>query len=96
MRIIGKVNSKVIDIVTELKEFGIGVDIYDPMADAHEVAEEYDVSLLSEPGKDYDAIILAVSHEEFKNMDLMRMKKASGIIYDVKAMLDISMVDGRL
>ncbi len=89
-------NSKVIDIVTELKEFGIGVDIYDPMADAHEVAEEYDVSLLSEPGKDYDAIILAVSHEEFKNMDLMRMKKASGIIYDVKAMLDISMVDGRL
>jgi UDP-N-acetyl-D-galactosamine dehydrogenase len=89
-------NSKVIDIVTELKEFGIGVDIYDPMADAHEVAEEYDVSLLSEPGKDYDAIILAVSHEEFKNMDLMRIKKASGIIYDVKAMLDISMVDGRL
>ena len=89
-------NSKVIDIVTELKEFGIGVDIYDPMADAHEVAEEYGVSLISKPNKDYDAIILAVSHEEFKNMDLISMKKASGIVYDVKAMLDISMVDGRL
>lgn len=89
-------NSKVIDIVTELKEFGIGVDIYDPMADAHEVAEEYGVSLISKPDKDYDAIILAVSHEEFKNMDLISMKKASGIVYDVKAMLDISMVDGRL
>ena len=89
-------NSKVIDIVTELKEFGIGVDIYDPMADAHEVLEEYGVPLAEKPGTDYDAIILAVSHDEFKNMNLHAIKKDSGVIYDVKAALDTSIIDGRL
>lgn len=89
-------NSKVIDIVTELKEFGIGVDIYDPMADAHEVLEEYGVPLTEKPRTSYDAIILAVSHDEFKNMNLHAIKKDSGVIYDVKAALDTSIIDGRL
>lgn len=89
-------NSKVIDIINELKEFGIEINIYDPMADAHEVQEEYGVSLVSQPGNNYDAIILAVAHNEFKSIDLSKLKKDAGIIYDVKSMLDTQLIDGRL
>lgn len=89
-------NSKVIDIITELKEFGIEVEVFDPMADAHEVAEEYGITLAQKVGNNYDAIILAVSHEEFKSLNLSSIKKPNGVLYDVKSILDTSTIDGRL
>ncbi len=89
-------NSKVIDIINELKEFGIEVNVYDPMADSHEVKEEYGVDLISSVGSNYDAIVLAVSHKEFKSLDLTKIKKENGVIYDVKALLDTQLIDGRL
>ncbi|HQO10254.1 MAG TPA: Vi polysaccharide biosynthesis UDP-N-acetylglucosamine C-6 dehydrogenase TviB [Clostridiales bacterium] len=90
-------NSRVIDIINELKEYGCKVEIFDPWADKHEVEEEYGVSMISEPGKDYDAIIAAVAHNEFKKLDLKKLKKDSGtVVYDVKNILDKKEIDGRL
>ncbi len=89
-------NSKVIDIITELYEFGINVNVYDPMADPHEVKEEYNISLINDVGNDYDAIILAVSHEEFKSLNIPSLKKSNGVLYDVKSLLDTNTIDGRL
>jgi UDP-N-acetyl-D-galactosamine dehydrogenase len=89
-------NSKVIDIYNELKNFGMHVDVYDPHADAHEVNEEYGIGLVDQPNK-YDAIILAVSHKEFKSFDLQGLKKdSSSVVYDIKGFLDRSLIDARL
>jgi UDP-N-acetyl-D-galactosamine dehydrogenase len=89
-------NSKVIDIYNELKNFGMLVDVYDPHADAHEVNEEYGIGLVDQPNK-YDAIILAVSHKEFKSFDLKGLKKdPSSVVYDIKGFLDRSQIDARL
>lgn len=89
-------NSKAIDVVRELKEFGIAVDVYDPWADSHEVQEEYGFPLVSEPDNNYDAVVLAVSHNEFKEVDMMKFKKPNGVLYDIKSFLDKSTIDGRL
>lgn len=61
-------NSKVADMVKELLEYSIGVDFYDPHADAAEVKHEYEVSMVSEIGSGYDAVVLAVAHREFKTL----------------------------
>lgn len=89
-------NSKVIDIITELKDFGVQVDVFDPMADTHEVEEEYGVSLKQSPDGDYQAVIMAVSHDEFKQLDLKAICHNNCVIYDVKSVLDKSIIDGRL
>lgn len=91
-------NTKVVDIYRELKEFGVEVDVYDPWAEASEVKREYGIDILSnvEQEKDYQAIILAVAHEEFKNFDFKKYKQRNAIIYDVKNVIDRSLVDGRL
>jgi len=90
-------NSRVIDIIKELKEFGCKVDIYDPWADSHEVKEEYGVEMISRLGKDYNAIINAVAHNEFKKLDIKKLKKdKNAVVYDVKAILDKKEIDGRL
>ena len=90
-------NSRVIDIHRELLQFGLVVDVYDPHANAEEVEREYGVRLIDEPTRKYDAIILAVSHEEFKNLDYPLLKYGpSAVIFDTKGMLDKSLVDGRL
>ena len=88
-------NSRVIDVIRELEDFGINVDIYDPWADNEEVKREYDLEL-KENYKldDYDAIILAVAHNEFKNLNIT--KKDNQVIYDIKGFLDKNLVDGRL
>jgi len=81
-------NSKVIDIINELKEFGINIHVYDPVADASEVEEEYHISTVrSIDNIKYDAIILAVKHAEFiENGSEFYTKKLSsnGILYDIK------------
>ncbi len=89
-------NSRVIDIISELREFGVTVEVFDPGADAAEVYYEYGIKLISKiENKKYDAIVLAVAHEIFKNVDFNILRKKNSIIYDVKGMLKIK-VDGRL
>ncbi len=91
-------NTKVVDVYRELNEYGVNVDIYDPWADKEEVKHEYNVNVLTalEKGKKYDAIIVAVSHNEFLEIDLNTLKKDPSIVYDIKACLDRSLVDARL
>jgi len=90
-------NSKVIDIVNELKQFGANVDIYDPHANKREVQFEYDLNLIDTLDYKYNAIILAVSHSEFSKIDFVKLKTDdSAVIFDTKAFLDRSLVSGRL
>ncbi|MCS3555831.1 MULTISPECIES: nucleotide sugar dehydrogenase [unclassified Sphingobacterium] len=91
-------NTKVVDVYNELKEYGVSVDIYDPWANEDEVKHEYGVGVLSALDLDvrYDAIVLAVSHNEFLTMDLTNLKKEKAVVFDIKACLDRSQVDGRL
>src|SRR5688572_24733024 len=62
-------NSRVVDVIHELKSFGTQVDIYDPHADAAEVHHEYGLDIVQTPEKKYDAIVLAVGHKEFRDLD---------------------------
>jgi len=88
-------NSRVIDVIREFQDFGCDVDVYDPWADAKEVKKEYNLDLKDDINlKDYDAIVLAVAHKEFKKLKID--KKKNQIIYDIKAVLDKDIVDGRL
>jgi UDP-N-acetyl-D-galactosamine dehydrogenase len=83
-------NSKVLDIVKELNDFGICVDIIDPGAGKHEVQEEYQIELQANPTGKYDAIILAVSHKEYVKLDesyFAPLLNNDGIIVDVKGVL---------
>ena len=90
-------NSKVIDIIKELEQFSIKVDVYDPHADKHEVAEEYGLNLIDSIQNKYDGIILAVSHKEFLKLELDSLKtSSSSVIFDTKAFLDRSLIDSRL
>jgi UDP-N-acetyl-D-galactosamine dehydrogenase len=90
-------NSKVIDIVKELKQFNINVDVFDPHADEHEVVEEYGITLIDKINKTYDGIILAVSHQEFLGLELDQLKSSnSSVIFDTKAFLNRSLIDARL
>ena len=90
-------NSKVIDIYNELLQYGMKVDVYDPHADHHEVSEEYNIKLISEVGSEYDAVILAVSHKEFLNIDYKKIiKNSNSVIFDTKSFLNRNLVDARL
>lgn len=90
-------NSRVIDIYSELNQFGLNVDVYDPHADTKEVKEEYGVNLIPKIQNQYDAIILAVSHKEFFELDFKQLKNGHGtVIFDTKACLDRNLIDARL
>lgn len=90
-------NTRVTDIYRELKQFGMDVDLHDPHASAKEVKKEYGIDLTPEINKHYDAIILAVSHQEYRSLDYKALKNGNNtIIYDTKAFLDRNLVDGRL
>lgn len=91
-------NTKVVDIRKELVEFGVNVDMFDPWAVAEEVHEEYGIDLVSklDETKMYNAIIVAVAHDEFKAFDFAKYKTQGAIIYDVKAFVDRDLVDARL
>lgn len=83
-------NSKVIDIVKELRSFQVGVDLVDPHASSKEMEHEYGVSLTPVAGNDYDAIIVAVNHAEYKNLTeadfRAMMNDDKGVLVDVKGM----------
>ena len=90
-------NSRVIDIYNELNQFGLDVDVYDPHANKKEVAHEYKINLVDDIIKQYDAIILAVSHDEFLKIDFKALRNGhDAIIFDTKSFLDRSLVDSRL
>ncbi|HVW97783.1 MAG TPA: nucleotide sugar dehydrogenase [Mucilaginibacter sp.] len=95
-------NSQVIDIYNELKQFGLKVDVYDPYADIKEVMDVHGIEIfknektITDAALLYDAIILAVSHKEFLDMDLGKLSNKQTVIFDTKAVLDRNIVDGRL
>ena len=90
-------NSKVIDVIKELKEFGIEVDIYDPQANTEEVMHEYNITLHNNlQNNNYNAVIHAVAHKEFNDIIIKDLLIENGVVYDVKSVLPKEMVDGRL
>lgn len=93
-------NSKVIDIISELKSFGCIVDVFDPWADKEEVKHEYGLDLIKDVDElqsdKYKGIILAVAHNQFKNLDFLSLRTNGAVVYDVKGILDRKLVDNRL
>lgn len=90
-------NTKVVDIRTELMQFGLNVDIYDPWASKEEVKHEYGIDLLPAlNGKKYQAVIIAVSHNEFHQIDFQALKEGQAVIFDTKAFINRELVDARL
>lgn len=89
-------NTKVVDIVSALNEYNVNIDIYDPWASATEVKHEYGLDISNEiPSKKYDAVVLAVSHKEFTQLNIHNLLVEDGVIYDVKGFVD-GCVDGQL
>lgn len=93
-------NTKVIDIVKELQEYHMDVDVYDPWIDSEETQHEYGITPVNHPtAGQYDAVILAVAHDEFKEMGIEAIRslgKASHVLYDLKYVLAQSESDIRL
>jgi len=91
-------NTKVIDIVNTLKDYDINITIFDPLADPADVKHEYGWESVKKlkAGDCYDAVIIAVAHDDFKKLDLKKLCKENKVIYDVKGMLAKDAVDGRL
>jgi UDP-N-acetyl-D-galactosamine dehydrogenase len=89
-------NSRVVDIYRELRDFGMEVDVYDPWANKAEVKKEHGIDLVSELASTYDAIVLTVAHKEFLNLPYASLKAENGIIFDIKSVLDRTLVDARL
>ena len=90
-------NTKVADIVKALNEYDLNIDIYDPWASPAIAKHEYNIDITNEiPTGKYDAIILAVSHKEFAELDVKSFGKENHVIFDVKSFLNKELVDGRL
>ncbi len=88
-------NSRVIDVIRELQEFGTNVSVYDPWADKEEVKREYNIDLLGSLNRQYDAIVLAVAHDAFSDLDIDNLKAdEKAVAYDIKSKLKKS--DGKL
>jgi UDP-N-acetyl-D-galactosamine dehydrogenase len=89
-------NTRVIDIYNELRNFDINVEVYDPWVNPQEVNHEYDIKVLSSlPKGNYAAVILAVAHKEFLDIDI-RSLAPSGVVFDVKGILSKNIIDSRL
>ena len=91
-------NTKIIDVVKELREFDVKVDVYDPHAYADAVKKEFDITIMDEKPdvQSYDGIILAVGHDEFKQIDFSFARDQQIVLFDVKGVLPRDFVDGRL
>jgi UDP-N-acetyl-D-galactosamine dehydrogenase len=92
-------NSRVIDIIREFESYQVDVDVYDPWASADEVKEEYGLDLLCSTDQvqsNYDAIVLAVSHQKFLSLDISALKSDIGVVFDVKSLYPKHMVDATL
>ena len=85
-------NSRVIDVIRELEEFGCDISVSDYWADKDEVKKEYNLDIKEDVNyDDYDAVVLAVAHDKFRTIKLNNEKQ---VVYDIKSILDKS--DGRL
>jgi UDP-N-acetyl-D-galactosamine dehydrogenase len=93
-------NTRVVDIISELEEYQCEVDVFDPYANVKDAEKIYGITLISTPEKStYDAILIAVAHEAFKNMDVLEMRsfgKAKHVLYDIKYILPNHLSDLRL
>lgn len=95
-------NTKVVDIYSTLREYTPNIDVVDPWANPQAVKHEYGIDVLNTPLGEltacYDAVILAVGHKEFEGVDIRKLlaDPDQGVVYDVKGILDRSMIDGRL
>ncbi|MBL0446260.1 Vi polysaccharide biosynthesis UDP-N-acetylglucosamine C-6 dehydrogenase TviB [Aeromonas veronii] len=93
-------NTKVVDIIAELQDYGVSVDCYDPWINATEAQHEYGITPVSEPDVgDYDGIVLAVAHKEFAAMGVEKIRalgKSDHVLYDLKYVLPASAADLRL
>jgi len=91
-------NTRAIDIYHELRSYGVEVDVYDPWAEQQEVLDVYGINSITTfpEGNSYGAIVLAVAHNEFRQIDLAAHKSSGTIIFDVKGILDKQLVDQRL
>lgn len=91
-------NTKIVDILGTLREYHTNITVFDPWAEPADVKHEYGWDSVRElkDAKNYDAVILAVAHDEFKNLDLDILCKENKVIYDVKGILPVECVDGRL
>lgn len=90
-------NTKVVDIVKALKEYNLNITIYDPWANPAIAQHEYGLAVINElPADKFDAAIMAVAHDEFKEFEISSLVKEKSVIYDVKGILPRDIVDGRL
>lgn len=89
-------NTRVIDIYQELSAYNLNVKVFDPNADTDQVKKEYGIDLLTSIPAGYDAVIQAVSHKEFEELDWLEIREKAAVIFDVKSTLDKKLVDGRL
>ena len=90
-------NSKVVDIVNELMQFGLDVDVIDPLAEKEYVQAQYNINLITDIYQhNYQLIILAVAHAEFLQIDFGKLKNADTVLFDTRAVLNREWVDGRL
>ena len=89
-------NTGVINVINELKEFGLQVDVFDSFANREEVKLEYDIELLNEITGNYKAIVLAVKHNKFNNLDWQNIIKEDTVVFDLKGFLPDNIVTARL
>jgi len=89
-------NTKIVDVIAALKEYGVNVTIFDPWASSEEVKHEYNLNTEKVlPKSKFDAIILGVAHREFLELDIEILRKSTSVLYDVKGILKVN-VDGKL
>ncbi|MDR3046898.1 MAG: nucleotide sugar dehydrogenase [Bacteroidales bacterium] len=93
-------NTKVIDIYSTLNEYTANITVCDPLASQTAIAEEYKITIVNHldtlKQNEYDAVILAVAHHEFANINIRSLLNKTGIVYDVKEFLDKTLIEGRL
>lgn len=90
-------NTKVIDIYRSLREYNVNITVYDPWANPRIAKREYDIDITNKlPNQAFDSVILAVAHKEFIDININSLCNSNHIIFDVKGMLDKSLIDGRL
>ncbi|MBL6752290.1 MAG: nucleotide sugar dehydrogenase [Nevskia sp.] len=93
-------NTKVVDVIAGLRDFGLAVDVYDPLVPAAQAQREYGLALVAEPAAAcYDAIVLAVAHRQFGELGIERIRafgKPGSVVYDVKCLFSAAATDGRL
>lgn len=89
-------NTKIVDVITALIDYGITVSIYDPWANAAEVKNEYGLDRVTDlPSVKFDSLVLGVAHKEFLKLQLTSLQNDNSVLYDVKGILNIT-VDGKL